>query len=532
MSVKERILLGVHYLRNRFLLDYRHNKEAFFSIKNELFMKWKTLFYRFHLHEFFFISVAFLLIYLLSLLLSSFKFLLIFPVALIAKTVTEKYFPYLHNKISALINYGHAKSSNYFWQAMLKEVLSTSSKLINLHEIKWLVGFNRSLINVGIANESEATLLSIVICKAPIRFDVVKFLIQNGARFDSCCPYYMHQHCDFITDKDTSFNYSFRSNLIYYLSESVRVLSFNKNKILYQQAKEEFKEIIKLICSHEQSQDKGAGKANYQMQGGFPLISYMPSRDLIKFLLASGASVYLQNAQLHKKNVLDTLLYFNEYQRLKLFTHCGYPYLSNLKEELLVKKSNKAVAFILLNANFSEQLSDLDKADLIVAMNSNFFQGEKVNFETEIFTCNASLAALIILLAQRSEEIYKRFSQAQVLRRLSFTKAANAVGGLEQYWYNQKKKDSIKVNNSSPISFDINQLTDTTLSNTELRNRARQVLGVGRDANQKTITKAYRLLSFQFHPDKNKSADANKKMSCINKAREILEPPDFDTYRR
>lgn len=49
-----------------------------------------------------------------------------------------------------------------------------------------------------------------------------------------------------------------------------------------------------------------------------------------------------------------------------------------------------------------------------------------------------------------------------------------------------------------------------------------EVLGVEKSASAADIKKAYRKLALQFHPDKNKAADAEEKFKEINQAYEIL----------
>lgn len=49
-----------------------------------------------------------------------------------------------------------------------------------------------------------------------------------------------------------------------------------------------------------------------------------------------------------------------------------------------------------------------------------------------------------------------------------------------------------------------------------------EILGVSKSATQDEIKKAYRKLALQFHPDKNKAADAEAKFKEINEAYEIL----------
>ena len=60
-----------------------------------------------------------------------------------------------------------------------------------------------------------------------------------------------------------------------------------------------------------------------------------------------------------------------------------------------------------------------------------------------------------------------------------------------------------------------------------------EVLGIPKDANEGTIKKAYRELSFKNHPDRNPSPEAASKMREINEAYEVLSDPqkrsEYDT---
>ena len=59
------------------------------------------------------------------------------------------------------------------------------------------------------------------------------------------------------------------------------------------------------------------------------------------------------------------------------------------------------------------------------------------------------------------------------------------------------------------------------------------VLGVGKRAGSKEIKKAYRKLSLQYHPGKNKEEGASAKFAEISRAYEILSDEEKrDTYDR
>ena len=49
-----------------------------------------------------------------------------------------------------------------------------------------------------------------------------------------------------------------------------------------------------------------------------------------------------------------------------------------------------------------------------------------------------------------------------------------------------------------------------------------EILGVARSATQQEIKSAYRKLARKFHPDVNKSSDAQEKFKDINEAYEVL----------
>lgn len=49
-----------------------------------------------------------------------------------------------------------------------------------------------------------------------------------------------------------------------------------------------------------------------------------------------------------------------------------------------------------------------------------------------------------------------------------------------------------------------------------------EVLGVGHNATEKELKKAFRRLAFQYHPDRNKNHGAKEKFKEINEAYEVL----------
>ena len=56
------------------------------------------------------------------------------------------------------------------------------------------------------------------------------------------------------------------------------------------------------------------------------------------------------------------------------------------------------------------------------------------------------------------------------------------------------------------------------------------ILGVEKDATEEQIKKAYKRKALQFHPDKNKDADAEEKFKEIAEAYEVLSDVNKQIY--
>ena len=62
--------------------------------------------------------------------------------------------------------------------------------------------------------------------------------------------------------------------------------------------------------------------------------------------------------------------------------------------------------------------------------------------------------------------------------------------------------------------------------NTMKANDYYEILGVGRNASEEEIQRAYRKLARKYHPDVSKDKNAEKKFKEVNEAREVLKDPE------
>lgn len=52
-----------------------------------------------------------------------------------------------------------------------------------------------------------------------------------------------------------------------------------------------------------------------------------------------------------------------------------------------------------------------------------------------------------------------------------------------------------------------------------------EVLGLARDADERSVKKAYRALAMELHPDRNPSPEAEEKFKEASEAYEVLSDP-------
>ena len=58
-----------------------------------------------------------------------------------------------------------------------------------------------------------------------------------------------------------------------------------------------------------------------------------------------------------------------------------------------------------------------------------------------------------------------------------------------------------------------------------------KVLGVSKDADDSTITKAYRKLARKYHPDLNKTKEAEEKFKDVSEAYDVLKAVSYTHLR-
>lgn len=98
-------------------------------------------------------------------------------------------------------------------------------------------------------------------------------------------------------------------------------------------------------------------------------------------------------------------------------------------------------------------------------------------------------------------------------------------------------EDAVRILNNAKEHHDSSEISSLLQKAHTLMKRSQQkdyykVLGVSRDADDRTIKRAYRKLTKEHHPDKATSRgvskeDAEKKMAGINEAYEVLSNPEL-----
>ncbi len=461
---------------------------------------------------------------------------------------------YLMNTLTWSLRTINFQLTKMYWRYLLKDLISRKSGEIRFNEIKFLLWLNPTLINNKIrVEDEEVSLLDIIITKSPIRFDIVRALIQqHGANFDDCgCVRFMHLNTDHLIPwEPAKYWHIFYSNPIYYLAEYVRNLSFDeKAAVEYETAKAEFKAIVEYVATQEQPPKKGKGKANYQMKGGFPLLAYMPTWDLAQFLIDKGADPELENTSFANRNVMETLLAFDEYARLESFLQNGYAKIRDLKDKLIKSNALFRSASALLSPELSKQLSDLDKAHIITAalhreaqMYGFHFLSRthqliehklRYHYRTKREAIGLVLKNLLIDLATNSRDIYLMFRKMHLEFRLcKIPEVSQSFLKVISEW---RKKDPSIFDAIEALHewqclpegfiprYDMAQL-DEKKDIQGARKVAHEILGVSEGASPEQITHAYRRLSLKYHPDKNKTPAASAEMACLSKARDLLSP--------
>ncbi len=452
----------------------------------------------------------------------------------------------------------HQSIISYCWEALLNEVKKSGFSFIHRMELECLHYFKLSVLNHPL---QRLRLIDLILCTTPVRFDVALFLIKKGAHFDNSLDSeilfqsaeFFYRGVHFNVPKVNKRGKFYYSNIIYFLAEALRNLALDKNNTkLYEEAKRQFKAILDYICTLSPG-------ANYQMENGVPLIAYMPDEECVSYLLAKGADPNLTNHKFNSLNVAETLLCFEEFERLDILLAKGYS-IRNLFNLVAKQRSLNITCYCLLHPALCAQLSEVEKAKLLAA---NFYQSRR-EFEnqysgnqfrsyyilSEYKLANSNvlekrvgelLKSSILELARKSKDAFKILESRNILYLLAKTYidfseanlAHKECQKIRDHWVQQQENilDAISelelwecLPEGIAPRFDIKDLNERRIDTIQLEFNARKILGVEPDDPPAAITHAYKKLAVKYHPDKNQSEHAAAEMSCLTKARDILIP--------
>lgn len=154
-----------------------------------------------------------------------------------------------------------------------------------------------------------------------------------------------------------------------------------------------------------------------------------------------------------------------------------------------------------------------------------------------VFTVTMSISILVCILSikqvidiqlnqkrirRKVEEEYERV-QRELDEQMERMYARHRVEAARQR-YKREKEAQEKYEEWRKAKRESKKETNTETPNPrpKIRVSAYEVLEIQRGATQEEIKSAYKRMALKYHPDKNKSPDAEIKMKMVNDARQIL----------